>query len=57
MRQQMWRSLMELRAPGMRRVLEGMRRLDTELACWDDQEQETKPGARETQGSQSESLQ
>jgi len=31
--------------------------LDTELACWDDQEQETKPGARETQGSQSESLQ
>lgn len=28
-------------APGMRRVLEAVRRLDAELACWEDEDQKT----------------
>ena len=40
MRQQKRITVQEL--PGMRRVLEAMRRLDNELACWDEKEAETK---------------
>ena len=42
MRQQKRIAVQELGAPGMRRVLEAMRRLDNELACWDEKEAETK---------------
>ena len=41
MRQQKWTPLPEVGAPCMRRVLEAMRRLDNELACWDEQPPET----------------
>jgi hypothetical protein len=47
MKQQMCKPV---RAPGMRSVLEGMRRLETEVVCWDEQEQETKLVGREAQG-------
>jgi hypothetical protein len=42
MRQQKRIKVQELGAPGMRRVLEAMRRHDNELACWDEKEAETK---------------
>jgi hypothetical protein len=43
MRQQKRMSLPELGTPSMQRVLETMRCLDNELACWDEQAQDTKP--------------
>jgi hypothetical protein len=43
MRQDRWMPIPELRTPGMRRVLEGMRQLDNELACWDELEAQVKP--------------
>ena len=43
MRHQNWKPLPELRKPSMRRVLEGMRRLDNELVCWEEQESAIKP--------------
>ena len=38
MRQDRGMPIPEFRTPGMRRVLEGMRQLDDELTCWDEQE-------------------
>jgi len=52
MRQQKRMSLPELETPSMRRVLETMRRLDNELACWDEQAQETKAMTGETDAPQ-----
>ena len=57
MRQHKWTPLTELRAPGMRRVLEGMRRLDNEVACWDEQELQTKPMTGEPDRPQGKPLQ
>lgn len=44
-----------LQAPGMRRVLEAVRRLDSELSCWDDKETE-KPLKQERRNSGQERL-
>jgi hypothetical protein len=43
-------------APAMRRILEAVRRLDSELACWDDQET-AQPYEERRDGGQDRSVQ
>ena len=43
MRQDRGMPIPKFQVPGMRRVLEGMRQLDNELACWEEQEAQMKP--------------
>ena len=57
MRQDRWLPILELRTPGMRRVLEGMRQLDNELVCWEEQEALMKPMTGQAEPEQGRPLQ
>jgi len=57
MKEKKWVNLQELRQPGMRRVLEAMRRSYTELELWDDDDPMVALPPRDDHGGQGQPLQ